>query len=232
MKMNRLALVLLLPLFASPVLAADSPWYVGASVGNNWLSDGDIPRTTYLNGAPTHLTDANADFDRRSTYSAVLGYRFSDAWSVEGEFAHRTNKTDRLSAAGVSSASMALEQVELRSNSVMANARYSFPGLGPLRPYVGAGVGASEVRMKWTRRPPANGAGAISDDNWAFAYQAQVGLDLELAKHWTLNAQYQYFRVGSPDVSTNRRVTAITSQTWEVNDYKAQTLSIGLRYAF
>lgn len=229
--MRRLSLVVLLPLLGSPVFAADNAWYAGVSVGTNRLSNDDIARTTFIPAGPRPQADVRPDFNQRTAYGAVVGYRLSDAWSVEGEFAHRTNKTDHFSTAG--SADWDTDQVELRSNSVMANARYSFSGFGPLRPYVGAGVGASQFRMKWTRSPPGSGTlGTISDDNWAFAYQALAGVEMELSNRWALSAQYQYFRVDNPNVSANRRLLPLATQTWEVNDYKAQTLSIGLRYAF
>jgi len=229
--MKKISLALLLPLLGSPVFAADNPWYAGVSLGTNWLSNDDISRTTFGPAGPRTNSDIEPDFNRRSSYSAVVGYRISDAWSIEGEYAYRNNKTNHVTTA--SFADWDFDTVGLRSNSVMANARYTFAGLGPLRPYVGAGVGASQFRMKWSRVSPGGGTlGSISDDNWAFAYQALVGMELELAKRWMLSAQYQYFRVDNPDVSTNRRLTAISTQTWEVNDYKAQTLSVGLRYAF
>jgi opacity protein-like surface antigen len=113
----------------------------------------------------------------------------------------------------------------------MANARYSFGNLGPLRPYIGAGLGASRLEMTWSRTQGAS-PGDLTDTSWDFAYQGLLGADVEIADRWSLYAQYQYFRIPSPGVSTRRQLTATVSQAWAFEDYKAQSVSIGLRRSF
>ncbi|WP_295555070.1 OmpW family outer membrane protein [uncultured Hyphomicrobium sp.] len=62
--------------------------------------------------------------------------------------------------------------------------QYHFDGLGPLRPYVGAGV---EWIHYFDTKPGSNGLGAVAvdlDDSFGFALQA--GVDFDLGGGWSL----------------------------------------------
>lgn len=204
-----------------------SPWYVGASVGSNAVSDFDLTRTTRVTGFTPGSRDVSADMKRETSYAVAIGYRFNESLALEGEYAHRSNDADKLRNEP-SGTLVPNNWLNLRVDSLMANAVYSFSGLGSIRPMIGVGLGAANIDAKYR-----DSLSSASDSNWSFAYQALIGAEWSLTKNWSLTGQYQYFVAPSPGAEPRTHNAAGTSSnTYKFNDYTAQTVSLGLRYNF
>jgi opacity protein-like surface antigen len=205
--------------FADP----DSRWYVGGAIGANWLKDYSIDRTTLFNGAPGLSTKLYVDTQNDAAYFGVLGYRFTDAWSIQGELAYRSNKSDSVTTPfGVLSGN----DTRVKSASLMANAIYTVQGLGALRPYAGLGVGAVNVKLEKN-----DGLGSTDDSDWAFAYQGLVGAEVNLSRQWSLYGQYQYLKASNLDLTATTSRGAFAQQ-YSLDSYTSQSLSVGVRYSF
>lgn len=117
--------------------------------------------------------------------------------------------------------------------SAMANA-YFDPAFhfGPLKPYVGAGLGISRFRASNVSAVglpflgPITGFGPVTGSRTGFAYQAMAGVGVALAPRTTLTVGYRYF--ATPGVNTN----AGQFGRIHIDGLKIHGLEAGLRFAF
>lgn len=203
----------------------DSKWYVGAAVGSNSVKDFSIDRRTGVGAVLLPVTKLDVDMKSDTSFSAIVGYRFTDEWSLQGEWSHRSNKSDSVKTANGSR--LPQNDVRLRSDALMANAIYTVRGLGAVRPYAGIGVGAARLRMD-----KDDSLGGSDDSTWAFAYQGFLGAEVSLSRQWIAYGQYQYFTTSQPNLKPTS-VLGTSSQHYVLDSYPAsQTLSIGVRYNF
>lgn len=212
-------------LCTSAVLADQDPkWYVGAAVGSNSVNDFSMDRQTVVGAIVTPVVRQDVDMKSGTSYSAVIGYRFTDEWSLQGEWSHRSNKFDTVKMNG---APLTQNDVRLKSDALMANAIYTVQGLGAVRPYIGLGVGTARISVDKN-----DTLGSSDDSAWALAYQGLVGAEVSLTRQWVAYGQYQYFTTNQPNLKpTTARGTS--SNHYTLDSYPAsQTLSIGVRYNF
>jgi opacity protein-like surface antigen len=198
-------------------------WYLGGTLGLNWVADQDVDRTTRVGALHPAIIETNLDWDRGASLSAVLGYRLNANLRVEGELARRSNDIDRVRLpTGFTTSADGDNTV----TSVMLNALYEFSTGSPLNPYVGAGLGAAYLDFDIT-----DSLSSASDTNSAWAFQAIAGVNWAVSPRWELFAQYQYFWVPDAGIAATTRRTP-SSNTYELDDYRSQTVSVGLRYRF
>jgi len=88
---------------------------------------------------------------------------------------------------------------EVKSNAVMLNGAFDLPiNLGPVKPFVGAGIGRSRNEMKplkWNDPGCCSGTltgGKKTDTAW----EVTLGADIEVSKGWTLELMYRYMDMG------------------------------------
>ncbi|MGI4877271.1 MAG: outer membrane protein [Janthinobacterium lividum] len=116
--------------------------------------------------------------------------------------------------------------------SAMANA-YFDPAfsLGPLKPYVGGGIGVSRFRASNISAVgipflgPVTGFGPINGSRTGFAYQAMAGVGIALAPHTALTVGYRYF--ATPGVSTD----AGQFGRVHIDGLKIHAIEAGIRFA-
>lgn len=197
-------------------------WYVGGALGTNWVKDFDLDRQTTVTGLGSFNSELDVDMENDTSYFGVVGYRFTDEWSIQGEWSHRSNKSDSVK---FGNASLPDNDVRLKSDALMANAIYTVQGLGAIRPYVGLGIGTARISMD-----KDDSLGGADDDAWAFAYQGLFGAEVSLSREWLLYGQYQYFRTSKELTATSSLGTS--SQSYDLDYPSSQTLSIGVRYGF
>lgn len=202
----------------------ESRWYVGGAVGANWVNDFSINRTLLIGGAPVTVLPVDAEMKTAAAFFGVVGYRLTDAWSIQGELSYRSNKSDSIVSAGVP---VIPNEARLKSGSLMANAIYTVQGLGAVRPYVGLGIGAVNLKLEYQ-----NTAGSADDSGWAFAYQGLVGAEVSLSRQWVLYGQYQYFRTSDPGLTATIPGGPIDLAYPLDSSYINQSLSVGVRYNF
>lgn len=139
-------------------------------------------------------TSTGFDYDTGYILGAAAGYQISPNVGLELEYAYRSADADlkRVDGKGTT-----------QSNAFMANAIYTFDGLGPngaFRPYLGAGIGAANLNYDGSSGTPN------FDGSYNFAYQAITGVAYQLTPKWSLNGEVRYF--------------GIVDQTLDNNDFK------------
>ena len=111
--------------------------------------------------------------------------------------------------------------------SAMANL-YFDPAFafGPVRPYVGGGIGVSRFKAHDVEAVGVAGFGPISGSETGFAWQLMAGVGLAISEQATLTAGYRYF--ATPDVEAD----ATPLGTVEVEGLGLHALEVGLRFSF
>ncbi len=117
--------------------------------------------------------------------------------------------------------------------SGMANA-YIDPAFhfGPLKPYVGGGIGISRFRARGVSAVglpylgPVTSFGPVSGSRTGFAYQLMAGVGVALAPHTTATLGYRYF--ATPGVSTD----VAQFGRVHIDGLRIHALEAGLRFAF
>jgi opacity protein-like surface antigen len=130
------------------------------------------------------------DYDTGYVLGLAGGYQFSPNVAFELEYAYR-NADANLKDMDTSGA--------LTSNAFMANAIYSFPGIGTngaFRPYVGAGLGLADAKYD-----PDDLSSFEADYN--FAYQVITGVAYDINPQWTLNGEVRFFGINDQDFESD-----------------------------
>lgn len=227
---------------AAPAMAADLPvrvpaaipqaapapifsgFYVGLRGGLNWMQDTSfaaLPGVTVFN-----------EYDAGWTISGAVGYQFGPVLGavsprVEAEVGILRNEIDRhgIPALGVAfSGANAFGRTSATFGLV--NAYFDLPiafGPGSLRPFVGGGIGAAEVRFR-DHGTSATGV-VMSSSDTVFAWNLATGVAYDLSNGFSVEGMYRYLRF--EDVNL-RSVAGASSNT----DVENHQLMLGVRYRF
>ncbi|MBF0267693.1 MAG: OmpA family protein [Alphaproteobacteria bacterium] len=190
--------------------------YTGLMGGYNLLQDGDTSGGA-INGS--------ADYDGGFAVLGNLGYDYGRYnWGnlrSELELGYRRNGADSISgtATGVGTGSASGDASAI---SLMLNGLWDMPVNFPVRPYLGAGIGAARVDFDNVK----TSAGTfLKDSDYQFAYQGIVGLGWDVTNNWRAALDYRYFATLDPSVSHG-------SGTGVDTEYKTHAVMLGFAYKF
>ncbi len=208
--------------------------YVGAGAGFN-----------YLMGSSDTVAGRSLDVGFEWGYVGVLsvGYGFGNGLRLELEGSYRSNDVDTIKASGIGS--LPRSSGTAASYGVMFNALYDFR-LGPVMPYVGAGIGYQWHDYSDVGFSQRNATGSANltfgGNEGAFAYQAILGvaLPIDSVPGLALTAEYRFMGTTGHDINgrANGQV-AFGGRT--LNDRQAFTFAadnlnhsimFGVRYNF
>lgn len=113
-------------------------------------------------------------------------------------------------------------QGDISSTSLFLNAYYDFNRVGQIHPYLGAGIGVSDVEVVYE---PSN-IGVIDDSETKFAYQLKAGLTWQATSMWDFYGEYAYR--ATDDIETQN---ALFPGTLEIENQQ-NIFSVGVRYRF
>ena len=185
--------------------AGDSGFYIDLGAGGLILSDSNI------SGGGI---DTDAEFDPGYAARSAVGYAYDGGWRAEIEVGYRENGVDTIGSSAGSGDSSAL--------SGMINGYYDFRSDSPLTPYVGVGLGLTQVEADGYS--PVSGS-SIDDDDVAFSYQGIVGASWAVGDALALTADYRYLATDDVSLST-------ASGTGVDTEYRSHAVFIGLRISF
>jgi len=203
------AVLLMLPAIA---LAQPDQTYVAVQAGGSW-----VKTTNYTNNAPS-----NVRVEYKNGYAAAvrLGKRFDQNWRIELEAGYAKNKADKISDL-VTGAGPFQADGNVKAVSLMVNMLYDFSPRGRWHPYVGGGLGATQVSLNNVGQ---SGYPAIIDDSHKGAsYQAIAGIEMDLTNTAALYASYHFIGTQLP------RYQATNGNAFSAY-YKANVVSIGVRW--
>jgi opacity protein-like surface antigen len=143
-----------------------------------------------------HQDPDAVDFGTGFSGGAALGVILPFGFRVEGEFG--------FIHAPVNSDGGTKTDGSFNHYLFMANAYYHFDLFGPIKPYVGFGLGASHVHEDW--KPFSDRLGTffnVDETRTEFAYQARAGITFELTRQLDLSAGYRFVHVDGGNETTN-----------------------------
>jgi len=189
-----------------PAIAADD-LYAGAALG---LVKG-------LNSTASGTSGGTVKFDTGNMGSAFFGGRFQSNdihWRGEAEVARR--------ALDLSTVSGTAAQGEAQATSLMGNAVVDLDMVGPVQPYIGAGVGLAKVELDGAS--PFGGT-TVNGSDTVGALQLLAGASYRLNEQVDLFTDYRYFTTRDADFTTAAGTT--TSMKLSTHSVLA-----GLRFNF
>jgi opacity protein-like surface antigen len=205
-------------------LALPNPWYVGVALGANLMS-------------PNSEKDPNV-FELEGGYkpgyntALRLGYIFHNHLSFELEWGYLNNKLDNAKVDGLSAS-------DVHGNSnitfLMGNVQFYFKNSSNFTPYIGVGGGWAHITHKWDRMLFDSGPYAVLTDTYtgsdfAFAYQAFLGLKYQFATHWSVNVDFKYLSTTPAKFKLKNSQTGDTAKVEQFNN--VAMLQLGAAYHF
>ena len=194
---------------ASAGFAAPKGPFVGIMGGVNFADDQDI------SGIGAGIS-RSIDTDTGWAVIPSIGYRYGNGFRTEFELGYRTNDVDSVSGAANGSG-------DVTAKSAMLNLVYDVDTGGRLMPYIGGGVGYSQV--EYDVRPVGVGVNRVDDEDNVFAYQAIAGLSYWVSEAVEVAAEYRYFATKDPDFRTSAGVAV-------EGEYDSHAALLGLRWNF
>ena len=167
--------------------------YLGAGYGIVYTQD-EALRDSRIN---RRLATVDYDLGFRVA-SLYLGYAFSNGLRTELEGAYRRNELEIIEFTDARGAINTGVNDDVDSTSLMANLYYDFDLSLALHPYVGVGLGVARVGYEIT--DPGAETDLFSTSVEAFAYQAIIGLGVDLAPGWHISSDYRYWRTAKFDL--------------------------------
>jgi opacity protein-like surface antigen len=267
------ALVMSTPVLAADLYVEEAPevaqaepapaysgWYIRGDVGyvfksrnqGNWDFYNQFPGVQGIDD--TYRYD-HLDFGNAASFGGGVGYRFNDYLRADAtlDFFHAKIsggtecpfmiKTDPQHALPMGADCHYENQASADVWAPMVNAYVDLPGLGPITPYVGLGIGAAFVDYGKLSLQEVCGAcqpgytpyTATNEglSEWRFAGAAMAGVSYRLADHLLLDAGYKYTRVASGKAfayDAKDKAYGATGAQIRDNGFDFHALRVGVRY--
>jgi outer membrane protein OmpA-like peptidoglycan-associated protein len=227
--MRKLAVVLALAstALATPALARDKSWYVGAEGGAMIVEDIDYDIGA-LNNAGT------ADHDYGYDVDAVMGYDFG-GFRLETEVGYRkatldgyssTTTTPTFTAAGVrgnrAAGDFGYAGGSTSALSFMLNGLLDFGPDDGIQGFVGGGVGVARVKANYGL---TTGGDFLNDSDTVFAYQGLAGIRAPLTDNIDATLKYRFFN------ADNVKLVDVSNRQFE-GRYRSHSILGGVTYNF
>ncbi|MCA6299955.1 MAG: outer membrane beta-barrel protein [Phenylobacterium sp.] len=144
------------------------------------------------------VSSASGKFSGSTLAGGAFGYDYEGPWRAEIEYTYRSSdvKVPASFAGGG----------DYASTAILVNGLYSIGQVGPLRPYVGAGIGFTrEVDFDLKKQtgpsaPPSSAPGSYSSSG-RLAYQAIAGAEVAFDDRWSGFGELRAFAIDSPNLS-------------------------------
>ena len=153
----------------------------------------------------------STEFDNGTAFSGEFGARYGNGFRAGVEIVYSQSDVDThtgvtlgggsidgLDAASIASSAdplgvtvaevVADGRGEITNTGIFFNGYYDFNTGGPFQPYVGAGLGYSDVEV--TYQP--SGISVIDDSEGKFGYQIKAGATYQLQNQWEVFGEYAY----------------------------------------
>jgi opacity protein-like surface antigen len=160
-----------------------SGFYVGGHLGLSF-ADGEVDGV------------ASVDYGLGFSLGGVLGYDFG-IFRVDGELAFRHNEAEKVGNLSLETADLFGSSADSTTSvfSYMINGYIDLPTGGPLKPFIGGGIGFASVSVDWVTPGvfPFSEIPLADDSDTGFAYQISAGLGYEINPRVTLTFTFRHF---------------------------------------
>lgn len=232
-----------MPVYYEPEPVEYKSWYLRGDIGasHQVVDDFSSPFWDTIAAGPDTLYLMQDDFDASFFIAGGVGYRVNDWFRVDvtGEYRFESDfhGLDNIDVGSDGSIDQTNQFTGTKEEAVfLFNAYYDLPSWGKMTPYIGAGVGASWIKLSdFTDTNPLGISGFSDDvDSWNLAWAAYAGLSFDITEQLVFDVGYRFLYLGSVD--TDDLLDAgggnATYNPFEFNDIYSHDIKVGLRYAF
>ncbi|WP_244651296.1 outer membrane protein [Rhizobium sp. CFBP 8762] len=199
--------------------ADENGWYVRGDVGYSVHTSADAPSYS-VNGVSGRFDGDR--FSKPVSGSVGLGYQITDVWRAdltgdwfEGRFSGTINPGSPVRA-------------DYRAISLLANVYADLGTIMGVTPYVGAGLGSTNLR--WDTVETAFGA-YEGDQSWRLAFAMMTGFSYDLSEKTKLDLGYRYSRIAGGDMFAVNASDA-GSLVGDDHSLSRHEIRAGLRFSF
>jgi len=226
--------VIAISVFPFNTASAQSKWYVGVFGGYAFSSDASLSFYDY-----DYYYDYNYKYDVDVQEAWVFGVKFGYTppvlkyFSFEFEYSYLNPDVDRTVFPRYSTTYTAVEG-DVKLNNFMFNAIAKYP-TGKIHPYVGAGIGFSNIDVSLSTTSSEGYARSISHDDTVFAWQILLGVEIDLTNNLSMDIGYRYF--SAEDESDDDHDDDYDHYHYHYYydtrfDYNTSMVTLGLKYRF
>ncbi len=235
-----------MPVEYPPIIEAPEPmplpavggWYLRGDIGYKYYQ---APKGSF--GVPWGSIGNNGNMGDEKMLGAAdigvgVGYKFNDYLRTDLTLDYETPAKFKGSVYCVSAGPcgggvwQATESVKITAYSALANVYADLGDFHGLKPYIGAGAGASYLRTSDVKSGAKdNGTGAYpkSEGQWNFAWALMAGDEYPINERLSLDLGYRYLDLG--DAKTGGvRDSGGNLTHMSVEDITAHEVRVGLRY--
>jgi opacity protein-like surface antigen len=203
--------------------AATTGWYIRGDIGYAaWI--GDEGASYRIDNANRNTVSAGAfdssRFAKPFSFGGGIGYQFTDIWRADltgdfstSDFSGMARSGQPCAAAPAGTSCSYDTRGDMRANGILANGYVDLATVKGFTPYLGAGLGVTNVRWSNMRSQPGcvNGASACSGtapaqqdldgaSSWRFTYALMAGVSYEIADHIKLDLGYRFSDIAGGDM--------------------------------
>lgn len=199
-------------------------WYIRGDLGySGWVKGGKPDYTVYEPGGTVFSRESfdSGRFSKPISYGVGAGYQFSNSLRVDlttdffaGDLDGTSNIDAPCSGAEAAGTSCGFNhKAEYSAFNVMANGYVDLATIAGFTPYIGAGVGATNLRWDSLGSQPfcVDGASACSGDayargslpgynSWRFTYALMAGASIDISNRVKLDLGYRFSDVQGGDM--------------------------------
>lgn len=231
----------------STAKAADIPQPIPEVVVRGWYLRGDIGYSNQLVDSlynvlyPTYdtVTNVSKDFDGAPILDFGIGYTWNQwlRFDVTGEYRSKAHFEGH--DIGIVGAATIPDDYTGEKSEWLAlfNAYLDVGTWHGITPYVGAGVGAANIKISGftdVSLPVASVAYGGDNDEWNLAWALYAGLGFDVTDALTMDLSYRFLFLG--DAESGDLVTYLGGNTvdnpMEFRDITSHDVRLGFRYAF
>lgn len=223
-------------------------WYLRGDIGYSNQQVDDLDNVLFATA--TDLNFQTLNFEAGPTFGAGIGYRFNNwlRFDVTGEYRGETEFHGFDTWTDAAGDPRFNDYTAKKSEWLaMANAYLDLGSWHGISPFVGAGIGAVNVKMRsfrdagiayGTPGDPTTGfptmAYAGDHDEWNFAWAVHAGLAFEVTEAFTVELAYRYLDMG--DAQTDDIIafdgTNTVDNPMHFEDLTSHDVKLGVRYTF
>ncbi len=195
-------------------------FYVELEAGHSWIRDAESSGRGLWNGRPVIELDGEMTFDTAPVFGGAFGYRFGENVRLEGRILYRNYDVTSITVNGNT------DYVSTDSDtwSGMVNTYWDFKLDSPVRPYVGAGIGATRIDVN----NDPNADLQVDYPDTTFTWNLMAGVYAPVSELVDVVIGYRYLE--SQDPSFDATYFGLDGEG--ESEYKTHEVSFALRFNF
>jgi opacity protein-like surface antigen len=216
----------------APEVVPISPWYIRGDVGYKFYSD---PNVSFNDPKAKVGSFSHESIDGTAVIGGGVGYRFSPWFRGDVTFDYEfpsefEGRAPCKTCKGKTTYSK--EYADVSAFTTLVNGYFDFGTWNSVTPYIGGGVGASNVEISnYHFKNPNGSRGKWKGDNeWNFAWAAMAGLSFAVTESVAIDVNYRYLSLG--DGRTKNIPIGSGKNPVKFEDIAAHEFRVGFRYMF